>query len=266
MSASNERPAYVLRLDSVDYVRGGSLLLDGISFGVRPGEHWAIVGPNGAGKSTMLNLCGAVQHPTRGAVEVLGERLGRVDVRDLRMHLGHVTPRHPLRSDLSVLDVVLTGVTGSIEPVPRWSPSDDELDRAHLLVKTFGIDAPSALHWSTMSQGERGRALIARALMPDPALLLLDEPTTGLDVAAREQLLRTLDTLAESHPLTATVLVTHHFEELPRTTSHAVLLRSGRILDAGPADDVLTSSGVSSCFDLVLEIARTGGRWHARAI
>ncbi|WP_254052171.1 ABC transporter ATP-binding protein [Aeromicrobium sp. A1-2] len=232
---------------------------------VRSQEQWALIGPNGAGKTTLLNLCGAVNHPTRGTVHVLGKQLGRVDIRELRRDIGFVNPRHALNSNLSVEDVVLTGATGTIETLPRWTPSEAERDRAALLMKQFGVDAASSPHWFTMSQGERGRTLIARALMPDPPLLLLDEPCTGLDVAAREQFLATLDELRRSHPETSTVMVTHHFEELPRTTTHAALIRGGKVVAAGHVDDVLTTSLVSECFDHPIRISRADGRWAATA-
>jgi iron complex transport system ATP-binding protein len=261
----NDSDDAVLDVSGVDFAREGKQLLDGIDLTVRRGEHWALIGPNGAGKTTLLNLCGAVNHPTRGTVHVLGKQLGRVDMRELRGHIGFVNPRHPLTSDLTVEEVVLTGMTGSIELMPRWSPSPEEHDRAHLLMKTLGVDVPTAPHWLTMSQGERGRTLIARALMHDPPLLLLDEPSTGLDVAAREQLLTTLDELRIQHPDTATVMVTHHFEELPRSTTHALLLRGGRVLAAGTVHEVLTTELVSACFDHAIRIAHHTGRWSATA-
>jgi iron complex transport system ATP-binding protein len=255
----------VLDVRGVDFVREDKVLLDGIDLTVHRREHWALIGPNGAGKTTLLNLCGAVNHPTRGTVHVLGHQLGRVDMRELRRDIGFVNPRHPLRSDLPVEEIVLTGATGSIETVPRWTPTDEERDRAHYLMKMLGIDVPTSPHWLTMSQGERGRTLIARALMHDPPLLLLDEPSTGLDVAAREQLLTTLDDLRSMLPDTSTVMVTHHFEELPRTTTHAALIRGGRLMASGPVDDVLTTALVSECFDHPINIVRTNGRWAATA-
>jgi iron complex transport system ATP-binding protein len=160
---------------------------------------------------------------------------------------------------------VLTGVTGTNELVPRWEPSEADLERAHLLMKTMGIDSPEP-HWHTMSQGERGRTLIARALMPDPPLLLLDEPSTGLDVAAREQMIRTLDELPTTIPGLTTVMVTHHFEELPPATTHAALLREGRLVAAGPVADVLTTELVTEAFAHPIAVRRDeGGRWSARA-
>ncbi|WP_371630911.1 ATP-binding cassette domain-containing protein [Streptomyces sp. NBC_00341] len=263
--SSPTAPVPVIRAGGVTLVRDGKVLLDSVSMTVRSGEHWALLGANGAGKSTLLGLLGAIRHPTRGTVEVLGRTLGRVDLRELRTLLGHVDPRHPLRSPLSVKDVVLTGLTNSVEPVPRWSAGPEQRERAERLLKMLGMGGKEGSRWPALSQGERGRTLIARALMPQPRLLLLDEPATGLDLAAREQLLDSLDALREEHPELATVLVTHHLEELPASTSHAMLLRGGRCLASGPADEVLTTEQVSDCFGHPVRISRTDGRWAARA-
>ncbi|GHF33950.1 iron complex transport system ATP-binding protein [Amycolatopsis bartoniae] len=255
----------VLVADEVDLVRDGNYLLSSVSLTVREGEHWALLGGNGAGKSTLMSLLGARAHPTRGTVDVLGHRLGRVDMRSLRAEIGHVDPRHPLRTPLRVRDVVLTGLTNTTEFVPRWSPAPEQVEQAEELIGMLGLSTRRDALWPVLSQGERGRALIARALMPRPRLLLLDEPATGLDLAAREQLLTSLDTLRRRHPALATVLVTHHLEELPESTTHALLLREGRALAAGPVADVLTSDQVTKCFDHPVRISREDGRWSARA-
>lgn len=256
----------VLRADAVAIVRDGRHLLRDVSLTVNRGEHWALLGANGAGKSTLLGLLGAVTHPTRGLVQVLGRTLGRVDVRELRSYLGHVNPRHAPDGPLTVREVVLTGLTNTAAFVPRWTPSPEEAERADRLVAMLGMAARSGASWATLSQGERGRALIARALMPQPRLLLLDEPATGLDLAAREQLLSSIDALRAEHPTLATVLVTHHLEELPASTTHAMLLRDGRCLASGPVSDVLTTDLVSACFDHPVLIVRgDDGRWSARA-
>jgi len=255
----------ILRLDSVDVVRGGRQLLTDISLTVRAGEHWALIGPNGAGKSTMLTMCGAQEHPTRGSVFVLGQQLGRVEIRKLREQIGHVNPRHAVSSPLSVLDVVLTGATGTNERMMRWEPTPRLLRRAHELIDMLGLAGKESARWPTMSQGERGRTLIARALLMDPPLLLLDEPSTGLDVAAREQLLETVDHLHRTHPSLATVLVTHHLEELPESTTHAMIIAEGRVLARGAARDVLTTELVTEAFDYPIAVAHHGGRWSARA-
>lgn len=255
----------VLRLDRVTFRRNGTEILHGIDLQVKRGEHWALLGPNGAGKSTILGFCGAQSHPTSGTVDVLGGRLGRVDLQELRRHIGHVNPRHPIRSDLTVADVVLTGFTGTIEKAMRWQPSTRERTRAAELIALVGLDDRIDAEWPTMSQGERGRSLIARALAPSPSLLLLDEPTTGLDVAAREQLLETIDDLSLNEPEVASVLVTHHLEELPESTTHAMVIAQGAVLAAGPIADVVTSEIVSDAFRHPIDVVHDEGRWSARA-
>ena len=254
-------PDVVLRAEAVDLVRGGRLLLSQVSCTVRAGEHWALLGPNGAGKSTLLRIMATYAHPTRGTVDILGYRLGRVNVFTLRPWIGHVSPHQSLPPGRTVREVVLTGVTGTTELVPRWTPGTAELARADALIEQMGLNRMAGLRWPVLSQGERGRMLIARALMSEPRLLLLDEPAAGLDVAGREQLLTRIDELRERQPGLATVLVTHHLEELPASTSHALLLRDGQLIAAGAAAEVLTSEQVSACFDYPVAIARHAGRW-----
>ncbi|WP_248293996.1 ABC transporter ATP-binding protein [Actinoplanes sp. TBRC 11911] len=255
----------VVELRNVTFRRDNKEILHDVSFTVRQGEHWAMLGSNGAGKSTVLGFCGAVTHPTTGTVQVLGNRLGRVDIQTLRRSIGHVNPRHPLRSPLTVREVVLSGLAGSVDLPPRWQATGDETVRADRLIDMLGLADKAALRWPTLSQGERGRALIARALIVEPRLLLLDEPSTGLDVAAREQLLETVDLLEQTHPELASIVVTHHLEELPTTTSHALLLKQGRVVAAGTALDVLTTENVSEAFDHPINVDHQDGRWSARA-
>jgi len=255
----------VLELADVTFRRDGNEIIRGVSCTVRAGEHWALLGPNGAGKSTLLGFCGAVTHPTSGTVRVLGQQLGQVELQALRRSIGHVNPRHPLRSPLPVRDIVLTGLTGTIETAPRWRPTADEVSRADALIGQLGLAAKAAQRWNVLSQGERGRVLIARALIGRPRLLLLDEPSTGLDIAAREQLLEAVDLLAETHPEVASVLVTHHLEELPSSTTHALLLAGGQVVAAGPARDAITSGHVSAAFAHPIDVWYHDGRWAARA-
>jgi len=255
----------VLELRDVTFRRDGNPILHGIDLTVRAGEHWALLGPNGAGKSTILGFCGAKTHPTSGTVDVLGRRLGRVDLQELRREIGQVDPRHPLHSRLTVREVVLTGLTGTIETPMRWSPSAAEIASADALIDDVGLAARRDATWPTLSQGERGRALIARALVAEPRLLLLDEPTTGLDVAAREQLLETLDDLAHRAPDLASILVTHHLEELPETTSHALVIAHGRVVASGPVDLAVTSETITNAFEHAIAVTRDGDRWAARA-
>ncbi|GAB6903863.1 ABC transporter ATP-binding protein [Kineosporia succinea] len=256
----------VLQLQDVTFRRGTAQILHGIDLTVGAGEHWALLGPNGAGKSTILRFLGAETFPTSGAVWVLGHQLGRVELAALRRRIGHVNPRHALRSALTVREVVITGITGTIELPMRWAPSAGEVERADELIDLLGLAARADHVWPTLSQGERGRTLIARALAGAPELLLLDEPATGLDLAAREQLLDTVDLLDETHPGLTSVLVTHHLEELPSSTTHAALLKDGRVVAAGAIDAVLTGEHVSDAFSHPIEVRREDGRWFARTV
>lgn len=255
----------VLELTDVTLRRDGNRIIDGISLTVRAGEHWALLGPNGAGKSTLLGFCGALTHPTTGTVRVFGERLGRVELQKLRRSIGHVDPRHPLRNPLPVRDVVLTGLTGAVDMPMRWIPGAEQIAAATAALDAVGMADKAERAWPTLSQGERGRTLIARALITAPRLLLLDEPTTGLDVAAREQLLHTIDALDRTHPGLASVLVTHHLEELPTTTTHALLIAGGRTVRAGTATETITTEHISTAFDHPVRVERRGGRWSARS-
>jgi iron complex transport system ATP-binding protein len=256
----------VFQADSVDLVRDDRVLLDQVSFAIRAGEHWALLGPNGAGKSTLLQIMATYAYPSRGQVDLLGHRLGRVDVFTLRSWIGHVSTHHRVDPQRTVREVVLTGVTGTIQLVQRRETSAAELARAAELTELMGLADRADAPWRVLSQGERGRALIARALMAQPRLLLLDEPAAGLDVAGREQLLATVDDLRDRQPGLATVMVTHHLEELPASTTHALLLRGGRILAAGTVGDVLTTELVTACFEHPVAVSRHAGRWAATSV
>jgi iron complex transport system ATP-binding protein len=255
----------VLEARDVDLVRGGRLLLDQITLSVRAGELWAVLGPNGAGKSTLLRLLATYAHPTRGQVEILGKQLGHVDVFTLRPLVSLVSTHHPVRPARTARDLVLTGATGTLDLAARWAPTPAESARTNAIIDLMGLTRLAASRWSLLSQGERSRALIARALMGSPRVLLLDEPAAGLDVAGREQLLASVAGLREREPELAVVLVTHHLEELPPGTSHALLLRDGRQLAAGPAGQVLTSDLVSDCFGYPVTVTGQAGRWTCTA-
>ncbi|WP_040809496.1 ABC transporter ATP-binding protein [Nocardia concava] len=254
----------VLNVDDVTVVRGGNPILQEVSLTVHAGEHWALLGPNGAGKTTLLKMLGAFEHPTRGTVEVLGHRLGRVDMRALRAGIGHVDPRHRPSDPMTVRQIVLTGATNTAGLIPRRQPSAEELAEADRLIDLLGLSHRRDADWEILSQGQHGRTLIARALMPNPRLLLLDEPATGLDLAGREQLLERVDLLQRTHPDLASVLVTHHLEDLPPGTTHAMLLRDGRAIAQGPVDEVITTEHISTCFDHPVRILRDEGRWSVR--
>ncbi|NED33945.1 ATP-binding cassette domain-containing protein [Streptomyces sp. SID8499] len=247
---------------SVRRFTSDQVILDGVDWTVRPGEHWALLGANGAGKTTLLRLLGALMHPTTGSVEVLGGRLGRIDVRELRARIGHVTSAQRVPQDLAAHTVVLTGHTGTVQPL--WKMYDDEVrQRAHELLAELEIKELADRPYGVCSGGQRARILIARALMAEPALLLLDEPFNALDLPSREDLVEAMHRLAEGRPRLATVTVTHHLEELSPAVSHALLLREGRILARGPVAEVLTGSWLTACFGRPIAVNRHEGRWWA---
>ena len=250
--------------DARVWVADGTPILNGVFWTVRRGEHWALLGPNGSGKSTLLSLAGAVRHPSSGSVTVLGGRLGQVSLWDLRERIGVIDPALKILDWLTVEDVVLTGATGTIWPLPDRIGAAERA-RARDLLDLLGCAGLATREITTCSQGERQRVRIARALMPDPPLLLLDEPATGLDLPAREALLAALASLASSHPDLATILVSHHLEELPPTTSHALLLRDGAAVASGPAISTLTTPLVSAAFGFPVTVHHDSGRWIARA-
>ena len=211
-------------------------ILTDVSWEVGAGEQWAVLGPNGAGKSTVLDVAAGLRHPSRGIVNILGATVGHVDLRVLRELIGHVDLRteEAFSPRRTALEVVLTGVTGTIQ-VLRERVVGAHLRRAESLLAQFGCGAEAAHSFAACSQGERRRVLLARALMRRPPLLLLDEPADGLDLPGREALLAALASLAGAPPAPAVVTVTHHLEELPTTTTHALLLRGGRVVACGRA-------------------------------
>ena len=212
-----------------------------------------------------MRLLATYSHPTRGHVDIIGKRLGRVDVFALRPLVSLVSTHHPVRPARTLRDLVLTGATGTLDLAARWTPTSAESARADEVLALMGLGPLAGSTWPVLSQGERSRALIARALMGSPRVLLLDEPAAGLDIAGREQLLVSLAELRDREPQLAVILVTHHLEELPPGASHALLLREGRQLAAGPADEVLTSDLVSACFGYPVTVARHAGRWTCTA-
>ena len=258
------RDDIVLALSGVDLIRGERAILRGVDWRVRRGERWAVLGPNGSGKTTLCRLASLYLHPSRGTIDVLGERLGRTDVRELRRRLGVTSAAlaDMLRPALRVEDVVVTGKHAALAP---WWHTYSGADRARAreLLERFGCRALADAGFGTLSSGERQRVLLARTLMNDPALWLLDEPAAGLDLGGREQLVALLGAAAADPGAPATVLVTHHVEEIPRGFTHALLLRRGGVHAAGPIEDTLTAERVSSCFGVPIELERRAGRWLA---
>ena len=261
------QPDAVLEFADATVVRGQQTILDAVSFSVTEGQRWIVMGPNGAGKSTLINLAATRMHPTRGNVAILGETLGAVNVFELRPLVGvsSVQVARQIPATEKILDTVVTaswGVTG------RWTEEYDQLDldRARWLLRRWGIAHDGDRRIGTLSEGELKRVLIARAMMTDPELLLLDEPAAGLDLAGRETLVRSLAQLAEDPLAPTPVLVTHHVEDIPQGFTHALVLRNGRVVSAGPIETALTEETLSEAFRLPLHVSRTAeGRFTAFA-
>jgi iron complex transport system ATP-binding protein len=253
----------VVNIAGVDlwFAQGPHVLRD-VSLTVEPGEHWALLGPNGAGKSTLLSLAAAQRFPSRGTVEVLGQTLGRVDLRELRRSIGTVDVRLRMPRELSVTAYVETGATQTVQPL---GPVDDAV-REHVvaLIRQLGLTPVADRSIGVCSQGERARARLARALVAKPALLLLDEPAAGLDLPGRADLLAALESAATDPALTS-VTVAHHLEELPSTTSHVALLREGRLVALGDVGLLSDSAALSECFGRAVRAFSVDGRWFATA-
>ena len=257
----------VLRLEDVAVRRDGAALLRGIEWSVEEDERWVVIGPNGAGKTTLLQIAGGMLYPTEGVVEILGERLGHTDVQELRTRVGLCSAALAERvpPDEKVIDIVLTA---SYAMLGRWTEEYDSHDvtRAVELIDQLGCAHLIRRRFATLSEGERKRVQIARALMPDPELLLLDEPAAGLDLGGREDLVQRLAALADDPKAPTMVLVTHHVEEVPSGFTHALLLREGSVVAQGPIEHVMTADNLSQTFGLPLKLERdTNGRWYARA-
>ncbi len=256
----------VLDLQGVSVRRGNATILDDVTWQASDQERWVILGPNGAGKTTLLQIAAAQMHPSTGSASILGELLGRVDVSELRTRVGFTSsalaeriPRNEV-----VRDVVLTAAYGR---TGRWREQYEELDhnRATDLLTVFGVLPLADRVFGSLSSGEQKRVQIARALMTDPELLLLDEPAAGLDLGGREELVLALAELAGDPQSPMMVLVTHHVEEVPPNFTHAMLMRAGRVHAAGPVAQILTSEKLTEAFEIPLEVSVVADRYSARA-
>jgi iron complex transport system ATP-binding protein len=256
-------PDVVIAIDHATVTRSGSALVRDVSWSVELDERWVVLGPNGAGKTTLLNLASARLYPSRGTVHVLGEKLGRVNINELRTRLGVSTAGLTIPPDETAHDVVLTAAWSVMG---RFRESYDGMDerRASALLAQFGVGALADRLYGTLSEGERKRVQIARSLMTDPELLLLDEPAAGLDLGAREDLVRRLADLAADPDAPAIVLVTHHVEEIPPGFTHALLMRDGGVVAQGLLRDTITAENLTKTFDVPLDLSFVDGRFSAR--
>lgn len=249
----------------VAVVRDGNRILDNVNWSIQDDERWVIIGPNGAGKTTLLQMLAAQEHPTDGVVTILGERLGQGDLFELRPRIGFASTAMARRipANESVLNVVLTAawaVTG------RWNEEYDDVDvkRAQRVLREWKLDHLEERTFGTLSDGEQKRTMIARAIMTDPEILLLDEPAASLDLGAREELVDLLGEFASSDMAPVIVMVTHHVEEIPAGFTHVLVMANGRLHAAGPIADVLTSSTLTEAFGVPLTVTKTDGRYSAR--
>jgi iron complex transport system ATP-binding protein len=259
--------ASVLELTDVSVVRDGARILSDVTWSVDSDERWAVLGPNGAGKTTLLQVASASIHPTSGLARVLDDALGSTDLFELRPRIGFASTalakRVPAKE--TVLDVVLTAaysVTG------RWNERYEEIDerRAKRVLGEWKLADFEERRFGDLSDGEQKRVQIARAVMTDPELLLLDEPAASLDLGAREELLQLLGGYARASQAPAIVMVTHHVEEIPVGFTHGLLLSKGRVTASGPINEVLTAANLSLTFGLELELDAADGRFSARAV
>jgi iron complex transport system ATP-binding protein len=254
----------LLSLVDVEVVREGRTILGPLSWQIYEGDRWVILGPNGAGKTTLLQLLAALIHPTRGEVGILGERMGAVDVFELRPRIGFTSSAliDLLPPDEKVIDVVLTSAYAI---AGRWNEDYDLWDesRAKALLTTFGVRELGERTFGTLSEGEKKRVQISRALMADPEVLLLDEPAAGLDLGGREDILQRITHYTSDENSPATIIVTHHIEEIPAGTTHALLLKEGKALSAGPINEVLNEETINEVFGVRISLSFNGRRYFA---
>lgn len=262
---SVDRAGPLVALSDITVVTDGRRILGPISWRIEVGEHWVVLGPNGSGKSTLMGVASLGRHPSTGRVHLLGHELGRVDLRSLRSRVGVSSASlvDQLRGRLTAAEVVMCGLHAALEP--WWHQYDEaDADRAGRLLSQLGLDGYDERTLATLSSGERQRTLLARTLMAEPEIVVLDEPTAGLDLGGREGLVTALDAIAASDG-PATVFVTHHVEDIPPSTTHLLALADGRTVASGAVDEVLSAELLGQLFGIPVDLDRRHGRWSARA-
>lgn len=263
MSENLIRPN-LLVFEGVNLIRDGRYLLSNVSLTIHSGQHWVVLGPNGAGKSTLFGIASARMRPSSGSALILGSELGKTDMRELRKRigLGSSAIGSQIRGDFLAYEVVLTGLYGDL--APWWHTySDQDIARAHELLALAGVEKLANQQFRTMSAGESQQVLIARALMMKPELFLLDEPTSGMDLGARERFLNRLRDLFTVYQDVALLMITHHVEDIPKFATHALLLKEGQVVASGDIDSVLTNDNLSLVFDYPLSVEKIDGRFRA---
>ena len=259
-------PETILELSDVTLTRDSKNLLDKINFKVRSGENWVILGPNGCGKTSLIRIASLFEHPSSGNVSVLGNTLGNSDIRKIRHLVGFTghSISQLLRPDLETEAVVMTAKYGALEP--WWNTyTNEDRSKANAYLEAVGVRQLAKQKFGNLSSGEKQRVLLARSLMSDPELLLLDEPASGLDLPGREELINSLSALASDSLAPPIVMVTHHVEEIPSGFSHILFMKNGSSMASGSITETLNADNLSNCFDINLEIRNLNGRWSAQA-
>ncbi|NJD77092.1 MAG: ABC transporter ATP-binding protein [Candidatus Methanoperedens sp.] len=244
----------VVCLRNISFIRNKKTILDSISLAINSGEHWAVIGPNGSGKTSLISIISGYHWPSQGTAEVLGEKFGSIDLRELRLSIGECSSqiREMIHNWEPVMDIVLSGKFASIGLYEK--PSSEDYRRAGELLDFFGLSEIQDKPFSKLSTGEQQKTIIARALMPRPKLLVLDEPCSGLDIGAREELLDTVQEMSQSPGGPTLIYITHHIEEIIPGITHVLALRQGRIMACGLKEDVLTGKVLSEAFDMFIEV------------
>jgi iron complex transport system ATP-binding protein len=250
----------VVRLDHISFIKDHRSILHDVSILIKKGQHWAIIGPNGSGKTSLVSMINGYHHPSEGKAEVLGRKFGKTDLRELRLQIGEASSeiKNMLHTEDNVTDIVLSGRFATIGLYEM--PSTRDVEKARILLEFFGLSEMARRPFNILSSGEQQKTLLARALMPDPELLVLDEPCAGLDLGAREELLDAVQKMCMASGSPTIILVTHHIEEIVPAVTHVLALRQGRVVAQGAKKDVLTGELLSRTFDLNIEVHYRGGR------